>query len=103
VPGSEVKLQPKGTLYSDLTTTAPDHLRLVACSNLNPAGSSTPCSDMALCPVLVNHPLRHLHLYAIYVSGKHLPLKTRTFIDQLVEFTHIPLPWDDPVTHRRQQ
>jgi hypothetical protein len=37
-------------------------------------------------------------LYAIYVSRKHLPLKIRTFIDQLIEFTRIPRPWDDPVT-----
>jgi len=58
-----------------------------------------PMFRQALCPVLVKRPLRHLHLYAVYVSGKHLPLKIRTFIDQLVEFTHIPLPWDDPVTH----
>jgi hypothetical protein len=32
------------------------------------------------------------------VSRKHLPLKIRTFIEQLIEFTHIPRPWDDPVT-----
>ena len=50
----------------------------------------------ALCPVLVNRPLRYPHLYAIYVGGKHLPLKTRTFIDQLIEFTRIARPWDDP-------
>jgi DNA-binding transcriptional LysR family regulator len=52
----------------------------------------------ALCPVLAKYPLRHPQLYAIYVSRKHLPLKIRTFIDQLIEFTHIPRPWDDPVT-----
>src|SRR6267154_4435305 len=52
----------------------------------------------SLCPVLTQHPLRHPQLYAIYVSRKHLPLKIRTFIDQLIEFTHIPRPWDDPVT-----
>jgi DNA-binding transcriptional LysR family regulator len=58
-----------------------------------------PMFRQTLCPVLVKRPLRHLKLYAIYVSGKHLPLKIRTFIDQLVEFTRIPLPWDEPVTH----
>jgi DNA-binding transcriptional LysR family regulator len=49
-------------------------------------------------PVLVEHPLRHPHLYAIYVSRKHLPLKVRTFVDQLIERTRIPQPWDDPIT-----
>jgi len=53
----------------------------------------------ALCPVLAKYPLRHPQLYAIYVSRKHLPLKIRTFIDQLIEFTHIPRPWDDPLTN----
>jgi DNA-binding transcriptional LysR family regulator len=52
----------------------------------------------ALCPVLVKHPLRHPHLYALYVSRKHLPLKIRTFLDHLIERTRIPMPWDDPVT-----
>ena len=52
----------------------------------------------SLCPVLAKYPLRHPQLYAIYVSRKHLPLKIRTFIDQLVKFTRIPRPWDDPVT-----
>jgi DNA-binding transcriptional LysR family regulator len=49
----------------------------------------------ALCPVLVTHPLRHPLLYAIYVSRQHLPLKIRTFIDHVVEYTHIPRPWSD--------
>jgi DNA-binding transcriptional LysR family regulator len=52
----------------------------------------------ALCPVLTKYPLRHPQLYAIYVSRKHLPLKIRTFIDQLIEFTHIPRSWDASVT-----
>jgi len=52
----------------------------------------------ALCPVLVKHPLRHPHLYAVYVSRKHLPLKIRTFLDHLIEKTRIPQPWEDPVT-----
>jgi DNA-binding transcriptional LysR family regulator len=52
----------------------------------------------ALCPVLVKHPLRQLHWYAIYVSRKHLPLKIRTFIDHLIEATRIPQPWEDPGT-----
>jgi len=51
----------------------------------------------ALCPVLTKYPLRHPHLYAIYVSRKHLPLKIRSFVDQLIEFTRIPRPWDDAV------
>jgi DNA-binding transcriptional LysR family regulator len=52
----------------------------------------------ALCPVLTKHPLRHPHLYAIYVSRKHMPLKIRTFIDHLIEVTRIPQSWEDPVT-----
>jgi DNA-binding transcriptional LysR family regulator len=52
----------------------------------------------ALCPVLTKHPLRQPHLYVLYLSRKHLPLKIRTFIDYLIELTHIPQPWDDPVT-----
>jgi DNA-binding transcriptional LysR family regulator len=51
----------------------------------------------ALCPVLVKHPLRHPHLYALYVSRNHLPLKIRTFLDHLIERTRIPRPWEDPV------
>ena len=57
-----------------------------------------PMFKESLCPVLTRYPLRHPHLYAIYVSRKHLPLKIRTFVDQLIEFTRIPRPWDDPVT-----
>jgi DNA-binding transcriptional LysR family regulator len=52
----------------------------------------------ALCPVLVKYPLRHPHLYALYVSRKHLPLKIRTFLDHLIEKTCIPEPWEDPAT-----
>ena len=52
----------------------------------------------ALRPVLVTHPLRHPHLYALYVSRKHLPLKIRTFLDHLIERTRIPRSWEDPVT-----
>ena len=52
----------------------------------------------ALCPVLAKHPLRHPHLYALYVSRKHLPLKIRTFLDHLIERTRIPQPWEAPVT-----
>ncbi len=57
-----------------------------------------PMFKHALRPVLVNHPLRHPYLYAIYVSRKHLPLKIRTFVDHLIERTRLPLPWEDPVT-----
>jgi DNA-binding transcriptional LysR family regulator len=48
-----------------------------------------------LCPVLTGHPLRQPHLYAIYVSRKHLPLKIRTFIDLMVEHNQIQRPWND--------
>src|SRR6202011_4993812 len=54
-------------------------------------------------PVLVKHPLRHPHLYAIYVSRKHLPLKIRTFVDHLIEVTRIPQSWEDPVTIERKR
>jgi len=51
-----------------------------------------------LCPVLTKHPLRQLHLYAIYVSRKHLPLKIRTFVDHLFEYNRMPPPWDNAET-----
>jgi DNA-binding transcriptional LysR family regulator len=46
-----------------------------------------------LCPVLTEHPLRQPHVYAIYASRKYLPLKLRTFVDHLIEWTRIPPPW----------
>jgi DNA-binding transcriptional LysR family regulator len=52
----------------------------------------------SLCPVLMEHPLRHPQIYAIYVSRKHLPLKIRTFVDHVFEYDRIPLPWDDAET-----
>jgi len=45
-----------------------------------------------LCPVLAEHPLRQLHLYAIYVNRKHLSFKLRTFVDHLIEWTRKPRP-----------
>jgi DNA-binding transcriptional LysR family regulator len=57
-----------------------------------------PMFKEALCPVLTKFPLRHPHLYALYVSRKHLPLKIRTFLDHLIEKTRIPQPWEDAVT-----
>src|SRR6202011_4321240 len=54
-----------------------------------------PMFKEALCPVLTKYPLRAPHLYALYVSRKHLPLKIRTFLDYLIEQTHIPRPWND--------
>jgi DNA-binding transcriptional LysR family regulator len=58
-----------------------------------------------LCPVLTEYPLRQPHLYAIYVSRKHLPLKLRTFLDHLIEWSRIPRPWRNAETasdvHRR--
>jgi DNA-binding transcriptional LysR family regulator len=48
-----------------------------------------------LCPILTQHPLRQLHLYAIYVSRKHLPLKLRTFVDHIIEWSRMPRPWVD--------
>jgi DNA-binding transcriptional LysR family regulator len=50
----------------------------------------------ALCPILTQYPLKHPHIYAVYVSRKHLPLKVRTFVDHLVEYTQkIPRPWEE--------
>jgi hypothetical protein len=65
--------------------------------------SSSDCDSNSfhhcLCPVLVKYPLRQPHLYALYVSRKHLPLKIRTFIDHLMEKTRIPHSWEeDPVS-----
>jgi len=50
----------------------------------------------ALRPILTKYPIKHPHLYAVYVSRKHLPLKIRTFVDHLVLFSQIPRPWHDP-------
>ena len=46
-------------------------------------------------PVLVTHPVRNSHLYAIYVSRQQPSLKIRTFIEHVVEHTRIPHPWND--------
>jgi DNA-binding transcriptional LysR family regulator len=46
-----------------------------------------------LVPVLTKYPFKQRHLYAVYVSRKHLPLKIRTFVDHLVESSKIPRPW----------
>jgi len=43
-----------------------------------------------LCRVLTEHPLRQSHLYAIYASREYLPLKLRTFVDHLIEWTRVP-------------
>ena len=51
-----------------------------------------------LCPVLTQYPLKRPHLYALYVSPTHLPLKIRTFVDHLVAFSRIPRPWHDSET-----
>ncbi|HEY4442770.1 MAG TPA: LysR substrate-binding domain-containing protein [Steroidobacteraceae bacterium] len=51
-----------------------------------------------LFPVLTNYRFKQRHIYAVYVSRKHLPLKIRTFVDHVVEFTKIPRPWHDVET-----
>jgi DNA-binding transcriptional LysR family regulator len=43
-------------------------------------------------PVLSQYPLKKLHLYAIFVSRKYLPLKVRTFVDHLMELSRVPRP-----------
>jgi DNA-binding transcriptional LysR family regulator len=48
-----------------------------------------------LFPVLTKYPFKQRHIYAVYVSRKHLPLKIRTFVDHLVEFSKIPRPWHE--------
>ena len=46
----------------------------------------------ALCPVLSDYALQPAHLYAIYVSRKHVPPKIRTFIDHMIEhMAQLPL------------
>jgi DNA-binding transcriptional LysR family regulator len=47
----------------------------------------------SLSPVLTKYPLKHPHMYAVYVSRQHLPLKIRTFVDHLVAYSQIPRPW----------
>jgi DNA-binding transcriptional LysR family regulator len=51
-----------------------------------------------LFPVLTKYPFKQRHMYAVYVSRKQLPLKIRTFVDHLVEFSKIPRPWHDAET-----
>jgi DNA-binding transcriptional LysR family regulator len=51
-----------------------------------------------LYPVLTQYPFKQRHVYAVYVSRKHLPLKIRTFVDHLVEFSKIPRPWHEAET-----
>ena len=51
-----------------------------------------------LYPILTKYPFKQRHVYAVYVSRKHLPLKIRTFVDHLVEFSKIPRPWHDTET-----
>ncbi len=53
-----------------------------------------PMFNSALCPVFTEHSLKHPHLYAIYVSRRHLPLKIRTFVDHLIDWSRISRPWD---------
>jgi DNA-binding transcriptional LysR family regulator len=48
-----------------------------------------------LFPVLTKYPFKQRHMYAVYVSRKQLPLKIRTFVDHLVEYSKIPRPWHD--------
>src|ERR1700677_2823344 len=49
-------------------------------------------------PVLTQYPLKQPHMYAVYVSRTHLPLKIRTFVDHLVAFSQILRPWYDAET-----
>jgi DNA-binding transcriptional LysR family regulator len=46
-----------------------------------------------LVPVLTQYPFKQQHIYAVYVSRQQLPLKIRTFVDHLVEFSKIQRPW----------
>jgi DNA-binding transcriptional LysR family regulator len=48
-----------------------------------------------LFPVLTKYPFKQRHIYAVYLSRKHLPLKIRTFVDYLVEYARIPRTWHD--------
>jgi DNA-binding transcriptional LysR family regulator len=48
-----------------------------------------------LFPVLTKYPFKQRYIYAVYVSRRHLPLKIRTFVDHLVEYTKIPRPWHE--------
>ena len=64
--------------------------------NLSTAMTSKhPMFEDALCPVLTKYPAKHPHMYALYVSRKHLPLKILTFVDHCVEFSKIPRPWHE--------
>lgn len=57
----------------------------------------------SLCPVLTQYPVKHPHLSAVYVSRKHLPVKVRTFVDHLIEWSGKPRLWERAHTGLRQQ
>jgi DNA-binding transcriptional LysR family regulator len=52
-----------------------------------------PMFKEVLFPILTKYPFKPRHIYAVYVSRKHLPLKIRTFVDHLVEYNKIPRTW----------
>ena len=95
-PDGDIEVPARVVLRFDSMTVAVAH---AVCSGIGlaplpRAHFEDPMFKDALCPVLTKHPLKQPHLYAIYVSRKHLPLKIRTFVDHLIEWSRIPRPWD---------
>jgi DNA-binding transcriptional LysR family regulator len=99
-PSGQIEVAPRVVLRFGAMTIAVAH---AVCTGIGLAALprivfEDPMFKESLCPVLTKYPLRHPHLYALYVSRKHLPLKIRTFLDLLIEQTHIPRAWNDLAT-----
>jgi DNA-binding transcriptional LysR family regulator len=60
----------------------------IGLASLPPSSFEDPAFKDALIPVLRDYPLEyHGTIYCVYVSHKYVPLKIRSFIDFLVEFS----------------
>ena len=86
-PNGEVEVPARVVLRFASMTVAVAH---AACTGIGLAALphvifDDPVFRDALCPVLTQYSLRHPHLYALYVSRKHLQPKVRTFVDHMIQ------------------
>lgn len=51
-------------------------------------------SSGELVPIMLDHSIIQLNLYALYLSRRHLPVRVRTFIDFIAEQLSGTPPWD---------
>ena len=87
-PNGEVEVPARVVLRFASMTVAVAH---AACTGIGLAALphvifDDPVFRDALCPVLTQYSLRHPHLYALYVSRKHLQPKVRTFVDHTIQY-----------------